>query len=321
METFGNVGNIMETGEGNTSTSPARSRAVPGRYWCFTYFYKNNEQVETLETLFREKNILYFFGFETCPDTKRLHLQGYIDTGKPERKIRPIEYFKIKEISWRKTKGSEEQNRTYCSKDNNVRTNMKIARKVKDRYLELEPKDWQLELDEILKQEPDPRKVYWFWEESGGAGKSTYAKHICMTRNALLISGKGADIKFGLIEHINKHKEIDIVIYDIPRSIEEYVSYTALEEIKNGCFFSGKYESGMCIYNEPHVIVFANFEPKLDKLSKDRWVVKSINRPASNDTVPTGRSTHYIKNGLVFETGLSPYDFDLKVEDSDDESI
>ena len=41
-------------------------------------------------------------------------------------------------------------------------------------------------------------------------------------------------------------------------------------------FFSGKYESGMVRYNKPHVIIFANCRPDIEKLSKDRWKVKCL---------------------------------------------
>ena len=37
-----------------------------------------------------------------------------------------------------------------------------------------------------------------------------------------------------------------------------------------------KYESKPICRNSPHVIIFANFEPDLDKLSNDRWIIKKI---------------------------------------------
>ncbi len=60
--------------------------------------------------------------------------------------------------------------------------------------------------------------------------------------------------------------------------MEDYVSYQALEEIKDGIFFSGKYEGGMKIFNSPHVICFANFSPAEHKLSGDRWVVEEVSK-------------------------------------------
>jgi hypothetical protein len=54
------------------------------------------------------------------------------------------------------------------------------------------------------------------------------------------------------------------------------VNYGAIEQIKNGLLFSGKYEGGQCVFNQPHVIVFANAEPKEEQMSMDRWDIREI---------------------------------------------
>ena len=38
-----------------------------------------------------------------------------------------------------------------------------------------------------------------------------------------------------------------------------------------------KYETGMKLFNSPHLIVFSNFYPDTDKLSADRWKIALIN--------------------------------------------
>lgn len=63
---------------------------------------------------------------------------------------------------------------------------------------------------------------------------------------------------------------------DIPRSCRKYVNYTGIEEIKNGCFASTKYECEMIVMNSPHFICFANDEPQVEKMSQDRWVVRCL---------------------------------------------
>lgn len=67
-----------------------------------------------------------------------------------------------------------------------------------------------------------------------------------------------------------------MAIFDYTRSQEEYISYEALEAVKNGIFYNNKYESGMVVYNTPHVIVLSNFRPDLSKLSADRWRIKEV---------------------------------------------
>jgi len=135
--------------------------------------------------------------------------------------------------------------------------------------------DWQIQLDEVIKTVPDNRKIYYLWEPNGCAGKSTYAKSLCMNNGALLCSGKGSDVKFAICEYLTGPDDLEIVIWDIPRSTRK-VDYAAVEEIKNGLFFNTKYESKMCIFNPPHIIIFSNIEPDVTELSADRWIIIKI---------------------------------------------
>lgn len=134
---------------------------------------------------------------------------------------------------------------------------------------------WQKSILDIIKSEPDPRKIYVYVDTLGGKGKSTFAKHLVMTKNALSLAGKSSDVKYALTEAI-KDRDIDIVIWDLPRSVGNLVNYQSIEEVKNGMFFSGKYESTMTLFNTPHLFIFTNEIPDLDKLSKDRWVINEI---------------------------------------------
>jgi hypothetical protein len=90
-------------------------------------------------------------------------------------------------------------------------------------------------------------------------------------------------MKYAIMKSIDDRGVVPkILLLDIPRSLEEYVSYQGIEEIKNGMFFNTHYEAKMVCYDSPHVVVFANFEPDLSKLSRDRWVLKgpSFTSPA-----------------------------------------
>jgi len=72
----------------------------------------------------------------------------------------------------------------------------------------------------------------------------------------------------------NKRK---IILVDCPRSQQDYLNYGALEQIKTGLIFSGKYEGTQLVFNCPHVIVFANAPPQnLDCFSSDRWNIVNI---------------------------------------------
>lgn len=138
---------------------------------------------------------------------------------------------------------------------------------------------YQETIVQILEQEPHPRKVYWYWETEGATGKSALCKWICSKMNCLILSNKASDMKNGVLQYRERTGTYpDIIIIDIPRSVDlQYLSYTGIEEVKNGCFYSGKYEGGMCLFNPPHMIVFSNELPTLCKLSMDRWSIHKIN--------------------------------------------
>lgn len=158
-------------------------------------------------------------------------------------------------------------------------------------------KPWQLSLKTILEEEPDDRTVVWIYEPTGGVGKSAFAKHYCIGGNTINVMGSAHHIKAAIAAALDpdepKMADLRNIFYDVPRS--ELVDETALEQIKNGCFFSAKYKSGMVIMPNVHLIVFANFAPTTSKLSLDRWRIYEINsalelKMASGTMVPHWRS-------------------------------
>lgn len=263
METLETMETMMKK-EGNTSNS----RIVPAKYWTFTLNNWSKEELETLETKFLEEKIEYVIGKEEG-ESKTPHLQGFI---KSPKKIRPIEKFKNNKIHWEKCKGSEIDNIKYCTKDNNFTTNIRI---IKDKIKMFGAYEWQQKIINECDTEPDDRKINWIWEKNGNVGKTELAKHLALKykNKVLYVNGKAADIKCAIAQMKVKP---EIVIFGIPRVREGYVDYSALEEIKDGIFFSGKYESGMVLFPSPHVFILCNFPPDIDKLSKDRWNITNI---------------------------------------------
>lgn len=135
---------------------------------------------------------------------------------------------------------------------------------------------WQAQLLEEFEEIADDRQITWIWSEEGGVGKTSFAKHVCTHYKAILVGGKAADAMSAIATMKEKP---DIVLFDVSRA-STFVSYSGMESIKNGLFFNGKYESGMVLMNNPHVVVFANFEPDRSKLSEDRWRVIRIGQGA-----------------------------------------
>lgn len=252
-----------------------KARVSASKRWCFTWF-ADEINLDQMAPCF--EGWLFVIGLEICPTTGKKHVQGYIEF---DKKIRPLENKVIKEIlpnaHWEKAIGSKEENYNYCTKEKNYRTNIKLPRPLLDPLEGIKLYPWQKEILEIINKPClDKRSIYWIWESNGKTGKTTLAKHICMNYNAIYVQGKTSDIKFAVAKHLEIKKEVDVCIFAFPRSYEDYVSYDAIESIKDGIYFNGKYESNMCIFNSPHVFIFANFEPDTEKLSHDRWKVKEI---------------------------------------------
>ena len=258
---------VGSEGLGNTKTRPNASLK-----WIMVL---NNYTEDELSLLGSEVPKLcnkYIIGFEkgNCGTP---HLQGYLHF---KKKTRPIEAIKLNRIHYEKAKGDDLQNLEYCSKEGNVFLQGGFPKPLKilsEELLFL----WQKHILEEIKLEANDRSIIWYVDKIGGRGKSVFTKYLVHTRNALLLSGKGADMKYCLKNYIEKTGEPNVIIIDIPRSSLNYISYTGIEEIKNGCFCSNKYESSMVLMNCPHIYIFANELPDYTQMSADRWDVRGFN--------------------------------------------
>lgn len=243
-------------------------------HWVFTWNNYQKEDIETLETLFRHLSHKYCFQEETG-ETGTPHLQGVVSL---KKKMRWTEFGLPREIHWEKCK-SLTKAYLYCCKEKSrtgkiYNFNYKVRRPLK--LLE-ESKffEWQRRIIEIVKQEPDDRKVYWFWSTKGNIGKSTFAKYCVAKLNALFFEeGKKADIMKLIFDADMDDK--NLVIIDVPRANGNKVSYKSIESIKNGMIYSSKYEGGYKLFNPPHLFVFANEPPQRELLSEDRWMISNI---------------------------------------------
>lgn len=240
--------------------------------WCFTL---NNYKIDDLDFLcqyFSEVSAMYVIGKEIGKEKETPHLQGYVAFLKRKRltalkKIDPRAHWEI----CRNVEASIE----YCMKDGDYRTNIRKVKKYKW------PKwyDWQQDIiDEADEKVDSDRTINWYWEESGNVGKSTLVKYLIATRNATIISGKASDSLHSVGKRLEAGQDVSLVVVDVPRSMKGYVSYQAIEKIKDGCFFTGKYEGGQYIFDSPHVFVFSNQEPDTDMMSEDRWNIIEIKK-------------------------------------------
>ncbi len=261
----------------NTRVSPN-----PGKAWCFTW---NNPSHETLVLLLsvldnREATDSYVFQDE-IGKSGTPHLQGYV---RWIEKTRPQTMFGE---NWSKAHWEACRDPVaaiaYCS-DPEKRTpgggiwsrNVLLPALIEvlalsDMYA------WQREVVELVNSPPSKRHIYWIWEEVGGSGKSAICRYLAYIHGALICAGKAADIKSMVATHwIKKRFVPPVVVFDIPRTSLQYLSYTGLEEVKNAAFASTKYEVATVVTPYFHVIVFANSPPTWSALSTDRWRVSQL---------------------------------------------
>lgn len=239
----------------------------PAKCWCFTLHNYTEEDISDIVTVCASSAKFSIFSKENGKSAETPHLQGYIEF---KDKKRPKGMFKNNSMHWEKAKGKKEQNITYIKKERGdywlngeFIAGLKTIQKIFG---------WQVLLyKEICFPCDDDRRIFWVYDEEGGHGKSAFVKYMCVKYKAIVVSGKGADMKYGIMKYIEKHgRSPDIVFIDVPRSCAEYISYAGIEEVKNGCFFSSKYECDMCLFNSPHIVVMANIEPAENKFSEDR---------------------------------------------------
>lgn len=243
----------------------------PAKHWVFTL---NNHKESDINFLLECSSIEQLSCQEETGESGTPHLQGYL---KFKTKKRPKsvfdEHFKAHWEPCRSpaaaiiyTQKAETRTGRQFVKGLRIVRPLKVLKR-EQLYT------WQRDIVDIVEQEPNDRTIHWLWESIGNVGKSALVRYLVINHSALLVSGKGADIKYLISQ---QKQPPDIIIYDIPRTAESYVNYTALEEVKNGVFCSSKYESKMYVMNPPHIICFANFEPNLVAMSEDRWDIREL---------------------------------------------
>lgn len=266
--------------KGNTSPS-SRKQISPSRHWEFVL---NNYQEADILALGKMSSSIVpvIVGQSEVGENGTKHLQVQISFSK---KVRPINILKGElghaRCSFRKVRDLH-KTRMYCSKDDTYDGHWRMARGWKrPQELALITYDilneYQKSVADFFKTQCDPRfsrDIHWFWEPKGNMGKTILSTFFCDQRDALIIGGKKADCFYGVQKYIiNHHGGPEIVIIDVPRESLDYVSYSAIEKVKDGLFFSGKFDSDMVRFNRPHVIVFANERPRVSAMSEDRWKI------------------------------------------------
>lgn len=128
---------------------------------------------------------------------------------------------------------------------------------------------WQQGLYDELEVDPDDRTVLFVYDSEGGKGKTWFQRYLLMKRLddcQMLSVGKRDDIAHAI--DVSRR----LFLFNVPRGGMEFLQYTILEQLKDRCVFSPKYESRMkLIYHNVHVVVFCNEYPDMNKMTGDRY--------------------------------------------------
>lgn len=260
-------------GGGNTISPPVGKipRVSASKRWCFTY---NNYPVHWVAQMAQGLDRCQWIGVPEVGENETPHIQGYVEF---PVKVRPAGYKGMpKEIHWEKCKGTRADNVKYCTKDGveGKQGNLKVPRELT--FPEMN-KAWEKDVLKIIETVPDDRSIYWYYG-GGNIGKTTFTKYLVTKHGAVIVSGKGADVRNAICTYLKDTGEFpELVVFPIPKSFNtDYLSYEALENIKDMLFYSGKYEGGQVCGPCPHLFVFANEPPDESRMMKDRWKIRKI---------------------------------------------
>jgi len=273
MKSLGNKRQV--TLEGNTELLKSKQQTRK-TFYCFTAYNYKEVEIE-LNRQLQQICKKYLYGYEICPTTGKPHLQGFLALKKP---MRITELNIVGKPHFEACIADEESNIKYCSKTASsdptqdgkiVKYGFPIPIKTIENLYE-----WQKTIETLYFSEPDDRAVNWYWEGAGKVGKSAFVKYMVLKHGCLFCDGgKKADL-INLVFNSNMDK-CRAIIWDLPRSTKGKISYSTLESIKNGLICNTKYETGVKVFNPPHIFVFANFPPDDEnELSKDRWNIVKL---------------------------------------------
>lgn len=255
--------------EGGNTKTPSTKQIAPAIRWCFTLNNWSNEEYSSINECFLENCKKFIIGSEH-ENEGTPHLQGYCEF---KTKIRALSLGLTQRIHWEKAKASADANFKYCSKEGKILNSVGFPKPIK---IITELYRWQKYLETLYHNEPDDRTIYWFWDEDGNSGKSAFIKYMIVKYNVLFCSGGKCSDIMNLVFNCNMD-ECKAVMFNIPRANAGNISYSALENIKDGMVCNTKYETGVKVFNSPHIFCFANFPPEKEELiSDDRWHIRNL---------------------------------------------
>lgn len=139
---------------------------------------------------------------------------------------------------------------------------------------------WYNQWKEIVNN-AQPREIVWTYDKYGKSGKSWITSYLLgESKDTYCVTefGRSTDFAHNIAIAIKEGWTCKLLIVDLPRTMEDRDSiYTCLENCINGVITTTKY-SGRTIKmaEKPKIAVFANFLPKVERMSNDRWSLHAL---------------------------------------------
>lgn len=178
-----------------------------------------------------------------------------------------------------------------------VRNLDKMPQLYHDKELEFDKQPWQLEFRVLLESNLSFRRIVWLYDPVGHIGKSQFCAWVTNDNPKKYWSspemGRKADastiILNAMLDGWNQDKDGTVgratIIADLSRGTVDHVAfYTVLEELQNGRMVITKYNGRLMRFDRPRVVVMANYLPKYDAVSRDRWyLLKAVAKKDAKD--------------------------------------
>jgi len=134
---------------------------------------------------------------------------------------------------------------------------------------------WQAALEERLAAPAtSDREVEFFVDPEGGSGKTWFMKYF-FTKYPVITQMLGVGKRDDMAHALDETKSVFLI--NVPRGGMQYLQYTILEGIKDQVVSAPKYNSTTKILRIlPHVVVFCNEHPDMDKMTADRYVLHDM---------------------------------------------
>ena len=220
----------------------------------------------------------WVFQLEKGKETGKLHYQGY---AKLKEKDRPTHRASVLNQDFRGIRlapcstAGKEALRKYCMKSDTRLAGPWADKPVyMGRDLPTVLRPWQVDCKTKLLGAAHPRKIYWYYDEEGGKGKSIFAKYMMFHHEIPKLTYATAN---DLLNLISKMPGRPGYVFDLTRTKPATFSsedmYAVFEDVKNGYVVNTKYETGIFMMDIPNIVVFSNHLPAAGKLSGDRFEI------------------------------------------------